>query len=257
MGIDRLDISEIRRLGQPENVLARRNAEHWMSHLYARKVSPYFTLAAHRLGVSADMLTGVMVLIGVLGALMLAGSGWIWALGSAVMIQLYLILDCSDGELARVHGSSSARGIFLDRFGHYAVESLLLVFLGLRASNGDPGWLPLGAATAVVALLVKVQADLVTAARSAAGMEALPDVAYTAKTSNTRRARSLIGRFPVQRLLGAVELSIAILLAAIVDEIASTQLLWQRRLLVALAAIALMGVPLRLWLILRSDRLDP
>src|SRR5205814_2331975 len=63
------------------------------------------------------------------------------AAGAALLIQLQLLLDCSDGELARVRGESSPAGVYLDRIGHYLTEAALPIGLGIRA---DGGWHSLG-----------------------------------------------------------------------------------------------------------------
>ena len=52
------------------------------------------------------------------------------ALGAVVLIQLQLLLDCSDGELARWRGVSSPAGIYLDRMAHNLTEAALPIALG-------------------------------------------------------------------------------------------------------------------------------
>jgi phosphatidylglycerophosphate synthase len=55
-----------------------------------------------------------------------------------VLIQAYLLLDCCDGEVARWRShTSSVRGIYLDRVGHYLTEATLLAALGFRAAGLD------------------------------------------------------------------------------------------------------------------------
>ena len=58
-----------------------------------------------------------------------------------LLIQLQILLDCSDGELARWRGVSSPAGIYLDRLGHYLTEAALPIALGIRA---DGGWDSIG-----------------------------------------------------------------------------------------------------------------
>jgi hypothetical protein len=43
-----------------------------------------------------------------------------------VLIQVYLLLDCCDGELARLTGRTSATGVYLDGIGHYLGEMAVL-----------------------------------------------------------------------------------------------------------------------------------
>ena len=57
------------------------------------------------------------------------------------LIQLQLLLDCSDGELARWRRTSSPAGIYLDRLAHNVTEAALPIALAIRA---DGGWDSLG-----------------------------------------------------------------------------------------------------------------
>src|SRR4051812_49678970 len=82
-----------------------------------------------------------MIGVGVLAAVLLAIPGILPALGAVALIQLQILLDCSDGELARWRQQFSPAGIYLDRFGHYLTETLLPIALGIRA---DGGWGALG-----------------------------------------------------------------------------------------------------------------
>ena len=49
-----IPIDQLRSMAQPPSTLSRRNAEHWLSGVYGRRVSIYFTWMAVRLGISAD-----------------------------------------------------------------------------------------------------------------------------------------------------------------------------------------------------------
>ena len=59
----------------------------------------------------------------------------------SLLIQVQILLDCSDGELARWRQQFSPAGIYLDRFAHYVTETLLPIALGIRA---DGGWDEIG-----------------------------------------------------------------------------------------------------------------
>ena len=47
-----------------------------------------------------------------------------------------MLWDCCDGEVARWRGTSSPMGVFLDKVGHYTVETLIALALGVRAAGG-------------------------------------------------------------------------------------------------------------------------
>ena len=100
------------------------------------------------------------------------------AIGVALLIQLYLLFDCSDGELARLRSRSSPAGIYLDRMGHYIAEALLLAGLGRPGPGALPpggGYVSAGLAAAICATLIKAETDSVIVARAAAGLESKHD----------------------------------------------------------------------------------
>ena len=83
-------------------MLARLNDEHWVGRLYMRKLSPYATWVFARLGWSPNAVTVCFMLAGVAaGRGRPPCPGCAAAIGVALLIQLYLLFDCSDGELAR------------------------------------------------------------------------------------------------------------------------------------------------------------
>ena len=103
-------IAELRAIAQPSSVTTRRSAEHWTGHLYMRRISIYGTRLALHLGFSADFVTGVMIVVGLIAVATTAIPGLWSAVVGALLIQLYLGLDCVDGEVARVRRTESARG---------------------------------------------------------------------------------------------------------------------------------------------------
>ena len=50
-------LAEVRAKGQPPEVLARLNDEHWFGRLYMRKLSPYATIVFARMGWSPNAVT--------------------------------------------------------------------------------------------------------------------------------------------------------------------------------------------------------
>lgn len=101
--------------------------ESWYGPLVSRRISHHLARVLVRgTSVTADAVTGAMVLAGATGAvLFLAPAGWPWLLGAA-LLHLWLVLDAVDGEVARGRGQTSAAGIYLDAAGHYVVNPGLL-----------------------------------------------------------------------------------------------------------------------------------
>src|SRR6266567_847747 len=151
-------LAELRSEGQPRAIIDRLNDEHWAGRLYMRKLSPFATWVFARLGWSPNAVTLAFIGCGIAAGVVAAFGGLATAVAAALLIQAYLLFDCSDGELARWSNRSSAAGVYLDGIGHYLGESALLVGLGLRAQGHltvAGGYVTAGVAAALLAMLVK------------------------------------------------------------------------------------------------------
>ena len=236
-------LAEVRAKGQPPEVLARLNDEHWFGRLYMRKLSPYATMAFARLGFSPNGVTVCFMVAGAAAGVLTAVPGLAAAIGVALLIQLYLLFDCSDGELARLTRRFSPAGIYLDRMGHYIAEALLLAGLGVRAQGQfhlSGGYVSAGLAAAICATLIKAETDSVIVARAASGLESKhDDEALAPRSQGLARARRLASVLRVHRLVQAVELSVLILAAAIADAVTGT--LTATRVLVVAALVIEIG----------------
>src|SRR4051794_10697387 len=216
-------IAELRAATQPPSIFERNSGEHWEGRVLMRRFSPYLTRVLIRTPITPNGVTWLMILVGVLaaGALTLPAIGW--AIAAFALIQLQLLLDCSDGELARWRGTSSPAGIYLDRLGHYLTESLLPVALGVRADGGWHhlgGWTTLGLVISVLVLWVKSETVLVHVARSESGLPPARDTVSVAapRASGLAAVRRGAGRLPFYRAFVAVEFTALALLAAVLGE---------------------------------------
>lgn len=216
------DLAELRRVAQPPSVFDRASAEHWAGPLYLRRLSIHLTRQLLRTPISADAVTWIMIVAGLMGAAALTLPGLLGAVLCVLLVQLQLLVDCSDGEVARWRRTFSPSGIYLDRLGHWSTEALLPVALGVRADGGFGsigGWTTLGLVCSVVHLLNKAETELVHVARAHCGLPPAPDTAATARPGRAglARLRSALRWFPFFRVFVAVEFSLAVLLAAVVD----------------------------------------
>jgi phosphatidylglycerophosphate synthase len=252
-------IAELRDVVQPPAHLGRASGEHWAGRLYMRRVSPYVTRALLRTPISANGVTWLMVPTGLLaaGCLTLPGIGG--ALGAVAFVQLQLLFDCCDGEVARWRGESSPAGVYLDRVAHHVTDAALPAALGVRAAGGWgslDGWTTLGLVVAVLALLIKAESHLVVVARAESGLPRVADTTATAAPQPTglRRARRALAFAPFFRAFVTVEFTVLALAAAIVDALAG-DLIGSRALLVALVPVALLTALGHLVAVMTSDRL--
>jgi phosphatidylglycerophosphate synthase len=239
-------LAELRAQGQPQAVIDRLNDEHWAGRLYMRKFSPRATWVFARLGWSPNAVTLAYIACGLAAGVAASFSGLGAAIAVAVLIQGYLLFDCSDGELARWSGRTSATGIYLDLIGHYLGEAALLIGLGLRAQGHltDTGpYVSAGLAAAVLAMIVKAETDNVIVARAKEGLPAAHgDEALQPTGSGMALARRLASVLRVHRITHAVELSLLILLAAVADQIRGGLLATRVLVLACLVVSALMVV---------------
>jgi phosphatidylglycerophosphate synthase len=251
-------LAELRSQGQPAAIINRVNDEHWFGRLYMRKVSPYATWVFARLGWPPNAVTAAYIACGIAAGVVIAFGGLWTAIAGALLIQGYLLFDCSDGELARWSGRTSAGGIYLDLIGHYLGESALIVGLGFRAQGhlGASGpYVTAGFAAALLAMIVKAETDNVIVARVKGGLPAsFADEALAPASAGMARARQLASVLRVHRITQAVELSLLVLVAAIIDA-ARGGLTATRLLLLACLVIAALMVVAHLVAVMASRRL--
>jgi phosphatidylglycerophosphate synthase len=236
-------IEQIKQVCQPPAVRDRKNSEHWVADVYLRDISPYLTSLLLRTPITANGVTYLMIATGALAGVALLIPGMPGASLALLLGQMQMLWDCSDGEIARWRGTSSPKGVFLDRVGHYVAESFIPVALGLRAAGfPDSGWLesawPLvGALLALIIMFNKALNDMVHVSRAYNNMPKLEDKESVGvpSASGLRRVRSLARFVPFHRAYHSVELTILAFVAAVGDLFTSD--LQITRILVALLAI--------------------
>jgi phosphatidylglycerophosphate synthase len=252
-------IAELRAATQPPSIFERNSGEHWAGRLYIRRVSPYLTRAFLRTSITPNGVTWLMIGAGLAAAALLTLPG-VWPAAAAVLvIQLQILLDCSDGELARWLDRRSPVGVYLDRIGHWLTEAALPIGLGIRA---DGGWGEIGTYTtlallvSVLVLLVKGESALVTVARAESGRPPAQDsVAVAApRASGLAALRRLAGRVPFFRAFVAMEATLLALAAALWD-LAADDLGGSRFLVWALVPVAAITALGHLVAIIASERL--
>ena len=136
--------------------------------------SPLLVRAARHLGISPDVVTWASMLLGVLAAAAFAVGATAWSAVGALLLYLAFVLDCVDGQLARVTRRFSARGAWLDAMFDRGKEYVVYAGLAVGAvrAGDEPGvWLLAGVALALQT--VRHLLDLGYAAQQAADVERL------------------------------------------------------------------------------------
>lgn len=247
-------LEELRHVIHPPGKLDSR-AEHWAGRLYMRSIS--LRVTRHMLGtrLSPNQITAVMVVAGVLSgvALILPGIGG--AVLSVVFMQLYLLLDCVDGEVARWRKQFSPLGVYLDRLGAYLADAAVMVGMGWRAAQlGLDLYLVAGLAAAIGVLLLKSSSDLVHVARSDSGMAKATDQSVVPRSSGLARIRRIASAVQLHRLVNGIECTILLLVTAVID-LSLGDLTATRIATVAVTAITWLLVPAHIVSIVASSRL--
>ncbi|MCX4966011.1 CDP-alcohol phosphatidyltransferase family protein [Streptomyces sp. NBC_00654] len=253
-------VAELRPVVHPPGVKDRRSGEHWAGRLYMREVSLRIDRHLVNTRVTPNQLTYVMTVAGALAAPALLVPGIAGAVLGVLMVQLYLLLDCVDGEIARWKKQYSLAGVYLDRVAAYLCDAAVLVGFGLRAADlwgeGRIDWLWafLGTLAALGAILIKAETDLVGVARHQGGMPPVKEAASEPRSSGMALARRAAAALKFHRLVLGVEASLLILAAAIADSVRD-DLFFSRLGVAVLAGIALLQTLLHLVSVLASSRL--
>jgi phosphatidylglycerophosphate synthase len=217
-------MAELRAVAQPPSTMNRRNAEHWAGALYLRKGSIYLTRVLLPTGITPNGVTWLMIGIGIGGAGVLVWPSWWSVLICALAMQLQILVDCSDGEIARARKLFSPAGVYLDRIGHYSTEALLPIGIGVHVDGGLDsigGWTTLGALTGVVVLMNKAFTDLVHVARAAAKLPMLADVESVTvmRIGLLAKIRGGLKAFPIFRVFISIEFGLLLLVLASIDAV--------------------------------------
>jgi hypothetical protein len=123
--------------------LANRANDGFYSVFFLRKISKLFTWLAVRLKMTPNQVTLVSFGVGLLSAYEFSrGNFWAIFMG-AVLLQLSIIIDCVDGELARYTRQFSPLGAWLDAITDRIKEYLVFFALAFGAAkSGRDLWIP-------------------------------------------------------------------------------------------------------------------
>ncbi|MGW8669909.1 CDP-alcohol phosphatidyltransferase family protein [Streptomyces niveus] len=256
----RPSVAELRPVVHPPGVKDRRSGEHWGGRLYMREISLRVDRYLVNTRVTPNQVTYVMTVAGALALPALLVPGIAGAVLGVLAVQLYLLLDCVDGEIARWKKQYSMTGVYLDRVAAYLCDAAVLVGFGLRAADlwgtGRIDWLWafLGTLAALGAIMIKAETDLVGVARHQQGLAPVKEAASEPRSSGMALARRAAGALKFHRLILGIEASLLILLLAILDTVRD-DLFFSRLGVAVLAGIAVVQTLLHLVSILASSRL--
>lgn len=130
-------------MGRVRLRMANRANDGFFSVFFLRKFSKLLTWLAVKIGATPNQVTLISFAIGLYSAFSFAQGTFWWIFLGAVLLQLSIIVDCVDGELARYTRKFSQLGAWLDAVTDRVKE--YMVFLGLAFGAEKEGrdlWIP-------------------------------------------------------------------------------------------------------------------
>lgn len=101
--------------------------------LIVRKVSFLVTYLFINAGCSAWAASIISVLVALAGSFCFAADNTVCRIIGVCLIEFWLVLDCVDGNIARVKKTSSEMGEFVDALSGYYVTGFVYFFVGIAA----------------------------------------------------------------------------------------------------------------------------
>ncbi len=155
----------------------RSNTDGWVDRALHRPLSRALCRRLVRTGITPNQVTGTHIALGGLGALCIASGSHAWSIAGAFLLQVSVLLDCTDGDIARLKLDYSPVGGWLDTIGDNLVNAALFVALGVAAQDrlGPQAALGLGVLAGVGVALAAGTVGMLTfwqRARRRAGLPA-------------------------------------------------------------------------------------
>ncbi len=120
------NIQELRKICQ----FPRREYDTWHGKHVCRKFSIYITRIALSLGISANIVTLIFFMIGILACFFLMLGTILGFLMGALTLQFWYLIDHVDGEVARYRKQVTVTGVYFDKMAHYLVNATIFFSLG-------------------------------------------------------------------------------------------------------------------------------
>ena len=130
--------------------MANRSNDGFFSVFFLRKFSKLLTWLAVKVHATPNQVTSLSFAIGLYSAYLFSRGTFVTILSGAILLQLSIIVDCVDGELARYTRKFSKLGAWLDAVTDRVKEYMVFLGLAYGASlDGKALWIPAMAMMAI------------------------------------------------------------------------------------------------------------
>ena len=114
------------------------NIDPFLSRYY-RPISLRISWYLFRSGIKPNSVTFAQIFIGLLGCYLIVSlQNQIGFLVGILFLHSAYVLDCVDGEIARVTQTESLQGLFLDKFAHAITMPCIFISVGIYYSQYSP-----------------------------------------------------------------------------------------------------------------------
>jgi len=103
----------------------------WMVRTFLRDAALPCTRLLLHTNITANQVTFVSLIIGILGFFCFAIEGPVYFVLGSFLLQFWYYLDHVDGQLARYYGKASLTGRFFDFITHHIIHAPIYFFLGI------------------------------------------------------------------------------------------------------------------------------
>lgn len=128
--------------------------EGFVDRFFNRKVSRWFTRIFLAIGLSPNVITILAALIGLIAAAGFGVGTYSAGIAAALLFQLAAVIDCCDGEVARLTFTESPFGawldIVMDNVVHMAIFAGIAVGAYMHMAGNAGAWVPLALGSAAV-----------------------------------------------------------------------------------------------------------
>jgi len=152
-------IEQLRIKCRKEMTPEQRKERPWFTEEVTRRLSIYLSWACIRLGMSANQVSLLVVILGILAGGACIGGHFLLGV---LLLQSWYLIDAVDGEIARYHGVNDLTGDYTDKLMHYVIEAWVFYALGSGlAERFEVVWIhSLGLWVAFFFTLLKLLYDL-------------------------------------------------------------------------------------------------
>ena len=130
-----ITIADIRRRSAPSQKKWMVDKNNFWASYVIKKISYHPTWLFLKLGLSANQITLMSLIVPCIGCGFLAFGNYIGVIIGAVLANTFVLLDCIDGMVARYNGKASNYGTFLETVVWAVFSVLFFISVGISAFN--------------------------------------------------------------------------------------------------------------------------